>query len=76
MKVTVSHYLSDNFQLRMNTRNYLIGAFFSPDQELLFEGVVQSQACPGMLGPFSDGGYYCTSKDHGNMFLEVSYRFS
>lgn len=65
-------YSPISFEFRMSKHNRFVGAFFSPDQELLFEGVAQSQSCPGMLGPFTDGGYYCTSKDHGKLFLEIS----
>lgn len=41
------------------------GAFQTATQELLFEGPSPRQACPGMVGPFSDGNYYCTAKEYG-----------
>ena len=34
-------------------------------QELLFEGTNPRQVCPSMIGPFSDGSYYCTAKEYG-----------
>ena len=37
----------------------------SGDQELLFEGPSPRQVCPGMVGPFTDGIYYCTGKEFG-----------
>jgi hypothetical protein len=41
------------------------GAFETADQELLFEGPSPRQACPNMVGPFSDGNYYCTAREYG-----------
>lgn len=41
------------------------GAFDSADQSLLYEGVSPRQSCPGMVGPFTDGNYYCTAKEYG-----------
>ena len=37
----------------------------SADQEILFEGQSPRQVCPGMIGPFSDGNYYCTAREYG-----------
>lgn len=34
-------------------------------QELLFEGTAPRQSCPGMIGPYVDGSYYCTAKEYG-----------
>ena len=41
------------------------GAFNNPSQELVFGDLNGRQVCPGMVGPFSDGSYYCTAKDYG-----------
>ena len=41
------------------------GAQESPEQELLLEGSEPRQICPGMVGPFSDGNYYCTAREFG-----------
>lgn len=41
------------------------GAVETPTQELLYEGVSPRQTCPGMVGPFSDGNYYCTAREYG-----------
>ena len=41
------------------------GAFDTPTQELIYEGVAPRQACPAMVGPFSDGNYYCTAREYG-----------
>ena len=41
------------------------GAFETPAKELLYEGTNPRQACPGMVGPFSDGNYYCTGREFG-----------
>jgi hypothetical protein len=41
------------------------GAFETPDQELLFEGPSPRQVCPNMVGPFSDGNYYCSAREYG-----------
>jgi hypothetical protein len=41
------------------------GALESSDQELLYEGVSPRQSCPGMVGPFSDGFYYCSAREFG-----------
>lgn len=41
------------------------GSFQSPDQEVLFEPQSPRQVCPGMIGPFSDGNYYCTAREYG-----------
>lgn len=41
------------------------GAFETSDQELLYEGVSPRQSCPGMVGPFSDGNYYCSAREFG-----------
>lgn len=35
------------------------------DVELIYEGVSPRQACPGMVGPFSDGNYYCSAREFG-----------
>jgi hypothetical protein len=35
----------------------------TPEQELLFEGNYPRQICPNMVGPFSDGMYYCTARE-------------
>ena len=42
------------------------GAFETPTQELLFEGGSPRQVCPNMVGPFSDGNYYCSAREYGN----------
>lgn len=41
------------------------GAFESPIKELIFDNSTASQVCPGMVGPFSDGSYYCTAREYG-----------
>ena len=41
------------------------GAFSNPTQELLFGDYNGQQICPGMVGPFSDGSFYCTAKEYG-----------
>jgi hypothetical protein len=41
------------------------GAFETATQELLYEGVSPRQTCPEMVGPFSDGSYYCAAKEFG-----------
>ena len=41
------------------------GAFETSAKELFYEGVSPRQACPGMVGPFSDGNFYCTAKEFG-----------
>ena len=41
------------------------GAFETSDSELLYEGVSPRQSCPGMVGPFSDGNFYCTAREYG-----------
>ena len=41
------------------------GAFESPEQELLLEGPMPRQICPNMVGPFSNGNYYCTAREFG-----------
>lgn len=41
------------------------GALNTGDQELLYEGVSPRQPCPGMVGPFSDGMYYCSAREFG-----------
>ena len=41
------------------------GAFESLAQELLYESNNPRQACPGMVGPFSDGNFYCTAREYG-----------
>ena len=41
------------------------GAKETPTQELLYEGSSPRQSCPGMVGPFSDGNYYCTAREYG-----------
>lgn len=41
------------------------GAFETTDQELLYEGVSPRQSCPNMVGPFSDGNFYCTAREYG-----------
>lgn len=41
------------------------GAFLTSDQEIQYEGVSPRQACPGMVGPFSDGNYYCSAREFG-----------
>ena len=47
------------------------GAFETPSQELIFEGPSPRQACPGMVGPFSDGSYYCTAREYGWNFSQL-----
>eukprot|EP01038_Epipyxis_sp_PR26KG_P006752 gene6752-9253_t len=41
------------------------GAYESESQEFLYEGVSPRQACPNMVGPFTDGSYYCTAREYG-----------
>lgn len=41
------------------------GALETPAQELIYEGNSPRQACPGMVGPFSDGNFYCTAREFG-----------
>jgi hypothetical protein len=41
------------------------GAFETADQELLFEGPSPRQVCPNMVGPFSDGNYFCSAREYG-----------
>lgn len=41
------------------------GAFETSTQELLFEGSSPRQVCPGMVGPFSDGNFYCSAREYG-----------
>ena len=41
------------------------GSFDNPTQELLFGDLNGAQVCPGMVGPFSDGSFYCTAKEFG-----------
>lgn len=43
------------------------GAIDTPTQELLYEGDggESHQQCPGMVGPFSDGNFYCTAREYG-----------
>ena len=41
------------------------GAYETPSQELIYEGNNPRQDCPSMIGPFSDGSYYCTSQVNG-----------
>lgn len=57
------------------------GAFETTEQELLFEGSSPRQSCPGMVGPFSDGNYYCTAREYGycdrrsgTCFCNVGYK--
>ena len=41
------------------------GSFANPTQELLFGDLNGGQVCPGMVGPYSDGSFYCTAKEFG-----------
>ena len=41
------------------------GSFGNPTQELLFGDLNGAQVCPGMVGPYSDGSFYCTAKEYG-----------
>ena len=41
------------------------GAGETPTKELLYEDVSPRQTCPGMVGPFTDGSYYCTAREYG-----------
>ena len=41
------------------------GAFQTASKELLYGDNVPQQVCPGMVGPFSDGNYYCTAREYG-----------
>jgi hypothetical protein len=41
------------------------GSAGSATQELLYEGSSPRQNCPSMIGPFSDGSYYCTAREYG-----------
>jgi len=41
------------------------GAFYTPTEAMFYEGVSPRQVCPGMVGPFTDGNYYCTAREFG-----------
>ncbi len=41
------------------------GAFETTSQDLFYEGTNPRQACPGMVGPFTDGNFYCTAREFG-----------
>jgi hypothetical protein len=41
------------------------GSFENPEKELIYDQAVPTQSCPGMVGPFSDGNYFCTAKEYG-----------
>ncbi|OQR98355.1 hypothetical protein ACHHYP_08722 [Achlya hypogyna] len=41
------------------------GVIFNPEQPTQWTGVTISLQCPGMVGPFSDGEYYCVGKAYG-----------
>jgi hypothetical protein len=41
------------------------GAFESTNKELIFDNTTAAQVCPGMVGPFSDGTFYCTAREYG-----------
>ncbi|EQC40195.1 hypothetical protein SDRG_02842 [Saprolegnia diclina VS20] len=41
------------------------GAIFHPEQPTQWGGVAISLQCPGMVGPFSDGEYYCAGREYG-----------
>lgn len=41
------------------------GSFAGADVEIVYEGVSPRQTCPNMVGPFSDGSFYCTAKEYG-----------
>lgn len=41
------------------------GAFENPAKELIYGQDINRQVCPGMVGPFTDGNYYCTAKEYG-----------
>ena len=41
------------------------GAFETPTEAMFYEGVFPRQVCPGMVGPFTDGNYYCTAREYG-----------
>lgn len=41
------------------------GSLESPAQELIYGSNDPRQSCPGMVGPFTDGNYYCTAKEFG-----------
>lgn len=41
------------------------GSFENPAKELIYEQAVKTQTCPGMVGPFTDGNYFCTAKEYG-----------
>lgn len=50
-------------------------------QESLYEGASPRQLCPSMIGPYSDGSYYCTGKEFGycdrrsgTCFCETGYK--
>ena len=41
------------------------GSFENPAKELIYEQAITTQTCPGMVGPFTDGNYFCTAKEYG-----------
>ncbi|CAK4478484.1 unnamed protein product [Aphanomyces euteiches] len=41
------------------------GAIFNPEVPAQWNDITISQRCPGMVGPFSDGEYYCVGKEYG-----------
>jgi hypothetical protein len=41
------------------------GSFENPAKELIYEDVFAIQTCPGMVGPFVDGSFFCTAKEYG-----------
>lgn len=41
------------------------GSSGTADQDLFYGGPVLRQQCPQMVGPFSDGSYYCTAREYG-----------
>ena len=41
------------------------GAFESTNKELIFDNTTASQVCPSMVGPFTDGSYYCKAREYG-----------
>ena len=41
------------------------GSFENPAKELIYDDVFAIQTCPGMVGPFVDGSFFCTAKEYG-----------
>ena len=41
------------------------GAQGTADMDIIYEGVSPRQSCPNIVGPFTDGSYYCSAKEYG-----------